>query len=664
MASPPESLKLWHPPYLSRIESFKADLFEKLLLLPVTPKTDPLYILFTIKPHNELVHDEKPDLSFLRFFRALCYPPNDSNISCKLEKPKADIGLVVTHQTGRLIRLVPPALAAQAPVNPAGPSVSILIDQEAPSETDLAPFVNTFAPDSSSEASSSGEISIAKPNNSTQPHEHLRKWTDSHPIDNNIGNPSRPVSTRKQLATDALWCYYNSVLSKIEPKNFQSAATKDCWFQATRYEILDLIDWTMGTMPPPDSKGYCQEEGLDFEESFAPVARLEAIKIFLANAASKNMTVYQMDVKTTFLNGRVKEEVYISQSPRGIFINQSKYAKEILKKFDLHNSDPVDTPMVEQRKRDRGPLRSQLSDYGFAYNHVPLYCDNKSAIALCCNNVAALQSKYIAHRLISLEKQVEKVVVWLYIVRTEVSTANISLSTAQATIQFILPRLGMKTSSTIHAPIQTSTTTTTATTTSVQPPPPQPQQRIADPIIINRIGELERLMPQIDAKLSKLGGKVGQTWVQALKKRKKHAAPRIASGSPPSQPPPSPPPAGGSGALGTSGGSGLSQLPPPPPNTSSGVSQVTALTDQYRLENPVGPIKSDYQGHLDHLPGSEKRMLSTDVKLWTRNLVIRQRVEDFQLGIESYQKQLNLTKPGWDATGYEFNHDYTIIESP
>ncbi|GJR77989.1 DNA-directed DNA polymerase [Tanacetum coccineum] len=70
------------------------------------------------------------------------------------------------------------------------------------------------------------------------------------------------------------------------------------------------------------------------------------------------------------------------------------------------------------------------------------------------------------------------------------------------------------------------------------------------------------------------------------------------------------------------------------------------------------------QGHLDHLPGSDKRMLSTAVKLWTRNLVIHQQVEDFQLGIESYQKQLNLTKPGWDATGYEFKHDYTIIESP
>nr|GEU32277.1 hypothetical protein [Tanacetum cinerariifolium] len=70
------------------------------------------------------------------------------------------------------------------------------------------------------------------------------------------------------------------------------------------------------------------------------------------------------------------------------------------------------------------------------------------------------------------------------------------------------------------------------------------------------------------------------------------------------------------------------------------------------------------QGHLDHLLGSNKQMLSTAVKLWTRNLVIRQRVEDFQLGIKRYQTQLNLTKPGWDATSYEFKHDYAIIESP
>ncbi|GJZ21724.1 putative ribonuclease H-like domain-containing protein [Tanacetum coccineum] len=268
----------------------------------------------------------------------------------------------------------------QDPVIPTGPSVSISIDLDAPSGSHISspldhhsssvhhgvageqyaevnpfaaadpePFVNVFAPDYNSEASSSGEITIPESNQSTLPHEHIRKWTDSHPLDNIIGNPSRPVSTRKQLATDALWCFYNSVLSKVEPKNFNSAVTEDCWFQAMQEEIheFDRLDvWEL--VPPPDSamiialkwiykvkldeygdvlknkarlvaKGFRQEEGLDFEESFAPVARLEAIRIFIANAASKNMTVYQMDVKTAFLNGVLKEEVYVHQ-PEG-FVN-------------------------------------------------------------------------------------------------------------------------------------------------------------------------------------------------------------------------------------------------------------------------------------------------------------------------------------------------------
>ncbi|GKD58182.1 retrovirus-related pol polyprotein from transposon TNT 1-94, partial [Tanacetum coccineum] len=64
------------------------------------------------------------------------------------------------------------------------------------------------------------------------------------------------------------------------------------------------------------AKGYRQEEGIDFEESFAPVARIEAIRIFIANTATKNMIIYQMDVKTAFLNGDLQEEVFVSQ-PEG-----------------------------------------------------------------------------------------------------------------------------------------------------------------------------------------------------------------------------------------------------------------------------------------------------------------------------------------------------------
>ncbi|GJU89311.1 retrovirus-related pol polyprotein from transposon TNT 1-94 [Tanacetum coccineum] len=270
----------------------------------------------------------------------------------------------------------PPALADHVLVFPTGTPASFFIEEDAPSTSissssvqqspsvhqgvavdhtlavnpfslvDDVPFVNIFAPDPSYEATSFGEVSTADPNQSILPHEHIRKWTNSHPIDNIIGNPSRPVSTRQQLATDALWCFYNSVLSKVKPKNFKSAVIEDCWFEAMQEEIHEfdrLQVWEL--VPPPDcamvialkwiykvkldeygdvlknkarlvAKGYRQEEGIDFEESFAPVARLEAIRIFIANAASKNMTVYQMDVKTAFLNGELKEEVYVSQ-PEG-----------------------------------------------------------------------------------------------------------------------------------------------------------------------------------------------------------------------------------------------------------------------------------------------------------------------------------------------------------
>nr|GEV86893.1 retrovirus-related Pol polyprotein from transposon TNT 1-94 [Tanacetum cinerariifolium] len=67
------------------------------------------------------------------------------------------------------------------------------------------------------------------------------------------------------------------------------------------------------------AQGFRQEVGIDFEESFLPVARIEAIRIFVANAVHKNMTIYQMDVKMAFLNGELKEEVHVSQ-PEGFLI--------------------------------------------------------------------------------------------------------------------------------------------------------------------------------------------------------------------------------------------------------------------------------------------------------------------------------------------------------
>nr|GFC92980.1 hypothetical protein [Tanacetum cinerariifolium] len=110
--------------------------------------------------------------------------------------------------------------------------------------------------------------------------------------------------------------------------------------------------------------GYDQKEGTDFKESFALVARLEAVYLFIAYAAQKTFLVYQLDIMTTFLYGPLKEEVQecgtinsptswypkdsqkIHQSLRGIFRNQAKYAQEILKKHGMTSCDSIVTPMA------------------------------------------------------------------------------------------------------------------------------------------------------------------------------------------------------------------------------------------------------------------------------------------------------------------------------
>nr|GEZ79533.1 retrovirus-related Pol polyprotein from transposon TNT 1-94 [Tanacetum cinerariifolium] len=171
----------------------------------------------------------------------------------------------------------------------------------------------------------------------------IAEVTKDHPLENIISQLARAVSTRLQLHEQALFCYYDDFLTSVEPKTYKDALTKSCWIKAMQEELNEferLEVWEL--IPRPDkvmvitlkwiykvkldelggilkhkahlvAHGYRQEEGIDFEESFAPITRLEATRIFLAFAAHKNMVVYQMDVKTTFLNENLWEEVYVSQ---------------------------------------------------------------------------------------------------------------------------------------------------------------------------------------------------------------------------------------------------------------------------------------------------------------------------------------------------------------
>ncbi|GJU26496.1 retrovirus-related pol polyprotein from transposon TNT 1-94 [Tanacetum coccineum] len=348
-------------------------------------------------------------------------------------------------------------------------------------------FTNPFAPsDTSSAESSSRIVDTSNMHTFQQPQIYTKRWTKDHPLVTIIDDPSKLISTRRQISTDTLWCYFHVFLAKEESKNYKKAMEESCWIEAMQEEIHEferLEVWELVPRPEKDmiislkwifkvkldeyggvlknkarlvAKGYRQEEGIDFEESFAPVARIKAIRIFLAYDAHKNMLVFLMDVKTAFLNGILKEEVYVSQ-PEG-FVNQEnpnhvfrlkkalyrlkqalrawyyllskflliqKFIKGVVDMmlftrkegndlilYGFDKCDAVDIPKVGQSKLEvdlNGTpvnptrycgmilwMRSQLTDYGTDFNKIPLYSDSQSAIALSCNTVQHSKTKHIA----------------------------------------------------------------------------------------------------------------------------------------------------------------------------------------------------------------------------------------------------------------------------
>nr|GEU57583.1 hypothetical protein [Tanacetum cinerariifolium] len=394
------------------------------------------------------------------------------------------------------------------------------------------------------EVTSAQSLSTVSPHSTVQPDhqipQHNSKWTKDHPLNNII----------------------------VEPKMYKEALTQSCWIEAMqeelnefeRLEVWELVprldkvmvitlkwiykvklDEMRGILKNKARLVACdcrQEEGIDFEESFAPVARLEAIRIFLAYAAHKNMPdgfvdqdnpnhVYKFkkalyglkqaprawyDMLLSFLisqdfskgsvdptlfiprNGNdlllvqiyVDDIIFAASTPElcdlfanliGIFINQSKYALESLKKYGFESCDPVDTPMVEKSKLDEAKerntlpwqksaaissteakyialsgccaqilwMRSQLTNYGLGFNKIPMYCDNKSAIALCCNNVQHSRSKHIDIRYHFIKEQVENGVIELYFVNKKYQLVDLfAKALGMDRIEFLINKLGMR----------------------------------------------------------------------------------------------------------------------------------------------------------------------------------------------------------------------------
>ncbi|GJW71052.1 retrovirus-related pol polyprotein from transposon TNT 1-94 [Tanacetum coccineum] len=336
-------------------------------------------------------------------------------------------------------------------------------------------FFGIPIPENNSEASSSDVIPTVV-HTATPNSEHINKWTKDHPLDNIIDELERPVFTRLQLHEQALFCYYDAFLtSELVPRPDKVMIITLKFIYNVK---LDEMGGILKNKARLVARGYRQEEGINFEDSFAPVAKLDAIRIFLAYVAHMNMIVYQMDVKTTFLNGILREKVYVSDPVDTPMVEKSKLDGDLQGKAvepthyrgmvgilmyltttrpdltftvcmcarglwypkdssisltayaDADHAGCQDTRRSTSRsmqllgdrlvswslKRQKNIaisdtkaeyiamsgccaqvlwMRSQLTDYGLGFNKIPMYCDNKSAISLCCNNVQHSQSKHM-----------------------------------------------------------------------------------------------------------------------------------------------------------------------------------------------------------------------------------------------------------------------------
>ncbi|GKD30185.1 retrovirus-related pol polyprotein from transposon TNT 1-94 [Tanacetum coccineum] len=187
-------------------------------------------------------------------------------------------------------------------------------------------FINSFCtPIREVAESSSHNIDNSNMHTFYQLHNSKYRWIKDHPLEQVRENPSKPVQTRRQLATNPEMCMFT--LTELIDKPFGKIVIKLKWLWKNKKDEDQTVIRNKARLV---AKGYAQEEGIDFEEPFAPVARLEAVRIFIAYGAHK-----------TF-----------HQSPRGIFINQAKYALEILKKHGMDKCDTVGTPMATKPKLD------------------------------------------------------------------------------------------------------------------------------------------------------------------------------------------------------------------------------------------------------------------------------------------------------------------------
>nr|GFB53596.1 retrovirus-related Pol polyprotein from transposon TNT 1-94 [Tanacetum cinerariifolium] len=239
------------------------------------------------KTPYELVHNKKPDLIFFRVFGALCYPTNDSEDLGKFQ-PTADTGIFIGYAPSRKGYRI-----YNKKTRHIMETIHVQFDE----------LTEPMAPVHLSTFLTPGQISSGLVPN---------------PVP---ATPYAPPPIKN-------WRFYFNQCSM------------NIWNLLGLSDQILLLKQYRFWSPQPNkarlvAKGYRKEEGIDFEESFAPVARIEAIRIFIANTTSRNMTVYQMDVKTAFLNSELKEEVCVSQPEGFVDLDHPTHVYRLKKALNL-----------------------------------------------------------------------------------------------------------------------------------------------------------------------------------------------------------------------------------------------------------------------------------------------------------------------------------------
>ena len=288
---------------------------------------------FLNKTPYELYKGRKPTLGYFRVFGSKCFILNTKDYLTKFD-PKSYEGVFLGYsQTSKAyIVLNKETLRVKE-------SLNITFD-ESPPPSKTSPLVD----DDLVESQAMNDQVIIEDDKEEEPTNKQIvdvKESKSHPLENVIGKINERTLRSKAQNESNDFCF----VSTIEPKNINEAIKDESWIIAMQEELNQFVRndvWTL--VPPPRSQtiigtkwvfrnkidengivsrnkarlvaqGYNQQEGIAYDETFAPVARLESIRILLAYACAHNFKLFQMDVKSAFLNGVINEEVYVAQPP-------------------------------------------------------------------------------------------------------------------------------------------------------------------------------------------------------------------------------------------------------------------------------------------------------------------------------------------------------------